>query len=60
MPSNKKRKKKVNQKELERRQRQSKLWHKLTHPNEEYEQAEKNRKKQSLDGYYSNDVLPLN
>ena len=60
MPNNKKRKKKVNQKELDRRQRQSKLWHKLIHPNEEYEQAEKIRKKQSLDGCYSNDVLPLN
>lgn len=47
MSNNKKRKKKINQKEIERRKMQAKLWHKATHPNEEYELAEKRRRQES-------------
>lgn len=61
MPTSKKRKKKINQKEIKRRETQSKIWHKITHPNEEYEKAEKDRKKQSINGIYNEDyILPLN
>ena len=40
----KNKKKKISQKELERRKKQAKMWHIATHPNEEYENAEKKRR----------------
>lgn len=55
MSNNKKRKKKINQKEIERRKMQAKLWHKATHPNEEYELAEKRRRQEST--YEMGDAL---
>lgn len=42
-----KKRKKVSQREKERRKMQAKIWHKMTHPNEEYELAEKRRRQES-------------
>lgn len=42
-----KKRKKVSQREIERRKMQAKIWHKMTHPNEEYELAEKRRRQES-------------
>ena len=57
----KNKKKKISQKELERRKKQAKMWHIATHPNEEYENAEKKRR----DNYYNSnnnsfEPIPLN
>ena len=42
-----KKRKKVSQRELERRKLQAKIWYRMTHPNEEYELAEKRRREES-------------
>lgn len=42
-----KKRKKISQKELERRKKQAKIWHRMTHPNEEYELAEKRRRQEA-------------
>lgn len=61
MGTTKKRKKTISNIEKQRRERQAKIWHKATHPNEEYEKAEKMRRKQTIDGNYNEDyILPLN
>lgn len=54
MAKNKKRKK-ISLKEKERREKQSKIWHKITHPNEEYINAEKKRKENYLEMINSKD-----
>lgn len=57
MPTNKRRKKTVNQKELNRRKTQAKIWHKMTHPNEEYENAERNRRRSTTIDEFSFDKI---
>jgi hypothetical protein len=52
----KKRKNKISQREIERRKMQAKIWHKATHPNEEYELAEK-RRRENFNKKSDNDAL---
>ena len=54
----KKRKKKISDKEKERRKRQAKMWHIATHPNEEFEKAERKRRL-SLQENFSDEALSL-
>lgn len=56
MPISKKRKRNINQNEILRRKKQANVWHIITHPNEEYEKAEKNRRISMKD----NDILSYN
>lgn len=51
----KKRKNKISQQEIERRKKQAKIWHIITHPNEEFELAEKRR----IKNFNNNNALKL-
>ena len=54
----KKSKKNISDRERERRKKQAKVWHIMTHPNEEFEKAERKRRL-SLQENFSDEALSL-